>query len=105
MSLSAVVPEQLLMCVIGKVLTISARTAFLWIGISLPDQPGPPDRAVDRVVALAFPTATRTPTIDQKVGGNMVNFKLTTRAKPMIPRDNRVVGQAQNTKDLIQSPR
>ena len=59
------------MCVIGKVLTISARTAFSWIGISLPEQPGPPERAVDRVVALALPTATRTPTIGQKVARNL----------------------------------
>ena len=33
----------------------------------------------------------------------MVNFKLTTRAKPMIPRENMLVGHAQNAKDLTQS--
>jgi hypothetical protein len=35
----------------------------------------------------------------------MVIFKLTTRGKPMIPHDNRLVGHAQNTKDLTRSQR
>ena len=37
------------------------------------------------------------------VGGIMVNFELMTRAKPMMPRENMLVGHAQNAKDLTRS--
>ena len=33
----------------------------------------------------------------------MVNFELMTRAKPMMPRENMLVGHAQNAKDLTRS--
>ena len=37
------------------------------------------------------------------LGGDMVNFELMTRAKPMMPRENMLVGHAQNAKDLTRS--
>ena len=39
----------------------------------------------------------------ETIGVDMVNFKLTARAKPLIPRENRLVGHAQNTKELTRS--